>query len=1073
MIDPSQWQSFAEYEAYAGSLPTEKARGDAFEGFVWAYLLLTPELGLTSAWRLRETPAYARQRLGLSPHDIGVDFVAARRDEELWTVQAKYRRANTSVSWRELSTFVGASGKADFRLLVTNGVELPRNRPTNLNELGFGAVLRAQLADLDRSFFCRWSALLKERRPSPPKRLQPRQDQLAAVEAVTSGFASGASRLQLIAACGTGKTLTSLWIVERLEGVTRVLFLCPSLALVHQTLKSWSEQFRLQDGLDSLVVCSDQTVGDIRPYELPVPVARDAARVHEFWERQGGLRVVFATYQSLELLRSGLSGAAPVDLLIADEAHRVAGREGKAFQGVLHDHVLNARRRLFMTATPRIVHRRGVRPTQDNDDGVTSMDDPARFGTVAYTLSFGRAIELGLLTDYQIDVIAVTNDEVREYIDRRLLVDAEQHAVDAETLGQAVALERAQTRDSLFRYAFTYHHRVESARAFAQTLTLLIGPSTGRQQFFVDAVDGEMSVARRKTILSEMLESQSGIVCSARALAEGVDTPSVDAVVFVAPKTSVVDIVQAAGRALRLDHNRPDKRAHIVIPVFIGSTEFGPEELEGSAWESVWHVVQAMRAHDEVLAATIDAQMTELGRRRARGESTRGIDSHLGGRLVLTLPQRLSLDDFRDAIALKAIEMSGESFWSAFGRLEVVANERGHARIPRDLVHHGFPIGRWASKRRLEYRRNRLAADRVAALASLAGWTWDPFADDFEVGLTVLLRYAEREGHCNVKVDHVEDGFRLGVWVLVRRKEHASQRLSPERTAQLEAVKGWSWRRRHETSREIGLRALRTFADREGHTRVPGDHVEGRHGLGTWVEKQRSGYRHERLKPSEIAELEAMPGWSWTPFDDAFEERYRALREFIAHNGHARVPRSRSSASIQLATWVSNLRAQYARKELSADRVALLEALPGWTWDPHDDDFNAGCRALSAFAEREGHTWVPRAHVEGELRLGLWTKNLRGRYSRAELPRERIRTVEAIPHWQWDPFADSFVTALSALRSFMVREGNCRVPIRHVEAGVRLGQWAKNLKIPHQQRKLTAAQREAVEALPGWRWTKK
>ena len=175
--------------------------------------------------------------------------------------------------------------------------------------------------------------------------------------------------------------------------------------------------------------------------------------------------------------------------------------------------------------------------------------------------------------------------------------------------------------------------------------------------------------------------ASTGVVCSAKALSEGVDAPAVDAVVFVDPKSSVVDIVQAVGRALRRDPKNPDKRAHIVVPVVIGNPDNPEADLEQSAWSAVWQVVQAMRAHDEVLAATIDAQLRELGRRRVRGESEEGMDATLGGRLVMTLPARLSLDRFRSSVSLHAVEIAGDSFWLGLGVLQAFVEREGQITL--------------------------------------------------------------------------------------------------------------------------------------------------------------------------------------------------------------------------------------------------------------------------------------------------------------------------------------------------------------------------------------------------------
>jgi superfamily II DNA or RNA helicase len=223
-------------------------------------------------------------------------------------------------------------------------------------------------------------------------------------------------------------------------------------------------------------------------------------------------------------------------------------------------------------------------------------------------------------------------------------VDVEQQRLDAETLAQAVALDKALA-DGVLRYAFTFHHRVDSAQTFARTLALL-HDDDNRPRPFVNTVIGTMSIGARRRVLADLMAAPTGVACSAKALTEGVDAPAVDTVVFVDPKSSVVDILQAVGRALRRDPANPAKRAHIVVPVAIGNHDNPERELDRSARESVWRVLKAMRAHDEILAAHIDAEMAERGRRLAQGIDDERLspDAVFGGRLHLWLPQLLPLN---------------------------------------------------------------------------------------------------------------------------------------------------------------------------------------------------------------------------------------------------------------------------------------------------------------------------------------------------------------------------------------------------------------------------------------------
>ena len=287
-------------------------------------------------------------------------------------------------------------------------------------------------------------------RPSPPpKPAKPREHQREAIRDVVKGFTK-ADRGQLIMACGTGKTLTSLFIKEKLAA-ERTLVLVPSLSLLKQTMQVWRVNAKVP--FEALPVCSDETVGRseedaavAHTSELGVPVTTDPHDIAAFLRRRSGPRVVFSTYQSSPQIAAAFAvGRVPAfDLVIADEAHRVAGIESSDFATVLDETAIKARRRLFMTATPRYFTGRVLKAAQEADLEVASMDDPAKFGTVFHRLSFGEAIKRSLLTDYQVAVVGVDNDTYREWAEKGTLVTRDGKKItDARTLAGQIGLAKA------------------------------------------------------------------------------------------------------------------------------------------------------------------------------------------------------------------------------------------------------------------------------------------------------------------------------------------------------------------------------------------------------------------------------------------------------------------------------------------------------------------------------------------------------------------------------------------------------------------------------------------------------
>ena len=327
-----------------------------------------------------------------------------------------------------MDKFLAESSRAVFsyRLLIATTDKLHHVARRTINDQE-KQVAFVGLSDLLTSEV-NWPTDPLNLRPSPPpKPAKPREHQREAIRDVVKGFTKS-NRGQLIMACGTGKTLTSLFIKEKLAA-ERTLVLVPSLSLLKQTMQVWRVNARVP--FEALPVCSDETVGGsnedaavAHTSELGVPVTTDPHEVAAFLRRRSGPRVVFATYQSSPRIAAAFAvGRVPAfDLVVADEAHRVAGIESSDFATVLDDAEIKARRRLFMTATPRYFTGRVLKAAQDADLEVASMDDPAKFGSVFHRLTFGEAIKRNLLTDYQVAVVGVDNDTYLDWAEKGTLV---------------------------------------------------------------------------------------------------------------------------------------------------------------------------------------------------------------------------------------------------------------------------------------------------------------------------------------------------------------------------------------------------------------------------------------------------------------------------------------------------------------------------------------------------------------------------------------------------------------------------------------------------------------------------
>ncbi len=412
-----------QFLAFYASLDADPAkRGKQFEHFVKWFLTHEPEWAtqVDQVWLWDEYP----ERWGI---DCGVDLVFRHKNGELWAVQAKCYSPDYDITKHDVDKFLSESNRPGIakRLLIATTDRIGANAK-QVCDAQDKAVVRYMLSHFERAeieYPARFEDLYQSRIKERPT---PREHQIEAIAAVTESF-NTADRGQLIMACGTGKTYTTLWIKEQL-GAHNTLVLVPSLSLLSQILKEWT--FAATHPFEVLCVCSDETVGKRSEDEiihsvvdLAFPVTSDVEEIRRFMQGAGG-KVIFSTYQSSPQVAAAqaLENLPPFDLVIADEAHRCAGKVERAYSTVLDGNAIRARKRLFATATPRTYSASVHKAAEERGIEVIGMDDEALFGKVFYSLPFPKAIKRGLLTDYRVVIIGVDNPTIAEWISNREIV---------------------------------------------------------------------------------------------------------------------------------------------------------------------------------------------------------------------------------------------------------------------------------------------------------------------------------------------------------------------------------------------------------------------------------------------------------------------------------------------------------------------------------------------------------------------------------------------------------------------------------------------------------------------------
>jgi superfamily II DNA or RNA helicase len=632
-----------------------------------------------------------------------------------------------------------------------------------------------------------------------------RGHQQRAVAAAVGALAEG-GRAQVVMACGTGKTLVALHAAVRLAGIEGgpVLVLVPSLALLTQTLRVWREQDACGSGV--LAVCSDDALereegwGTTADIAVQCEVSTDPGRVASFLSAAARLGsgpdsgrrarcTVFATYHSAPRIADAYAAASDAlpafAVVVFDEAHRAAADPAAPFSTALHDVRIPAVRRLFLTATPRI-----QAPEPDHAPSLAAvhpgMSDEKLFGQRVFELPVAEAIERRLLSDYQVLVVGVDDADMHRLVLDENPMRIGPTTVPARIVAAQIALADAARTHGL-RRVITFCGRVGTSRAFARALphtaaALAVSrrPVGEVHSRHVDATTPAADREEALGLLRDVPDGHWAVVSNVRVLGEGVDCPSLDAVLFCDPRSSQTDVVQAVGRAIRLHPERPDQPAVIVLPVYLGAAESAEAVLEWSAFRHIWQVLAALRDHD----ARLGAQLRRARQQLALSDDTAGPHARtlLPDRIRIHLPADVD-DRFTAAFTARLLHGVTHRHEEGLARLRRYTDLHG---IARPHTHYtdpdGFKLGRWAAERRKAHARGLIDPELAADLQALPGWSWNVFNDTWTACLEELRAFSALHGHLDVPHHQLTPhGVKLAGWLHAQRTQHTRGQLSAQR----------------------------------------------------------------------------------------------------------------------------------------------------------------------------------------------------------------------------------------------------------------------------------------------------
>lgn len=730
---------------------SERDKGARFERLMKAYLLTDPHYAnlFSKVWLWNEFPS----REDFGGNDTGIDLVTLTTSGEYWAIQCKCFQEDSSIDKPAVDSFITTSGR-DFKDINTghrvkfshrlwisttnkwsaNAQEAIKNQSPALSRVNLNDLYDAPIdwQKLEQDITGTDARLAK-------KTLRAHQTQ--AVENTYTHFMN-ADRGKLIMACGTGKTFTSLRLAERLtEGNGFILFLVPSISLLGQTLNEWYAD--AIEPISAICICSDPEITKKRDQvddidtssviDLALPASTNVdAIMHQFQildqTKPSGLKVVFSTYQSIEVIAKAQKVCgdkypqfAQFDLIVCDEAHRTTGvalssNDEGAFTKVHNNDFIKAKKRVYMTATPRLYDAESKSKAAKAEAILCSMDDESMYGQEMYRIGFGEAVEKDLLTDYKVLILTLNEKDVPPAV-QKILTDQD-NEINTDDASKLIGCINALSKQILgdegiikatdpdpMRRAVAFCQSIVTSRkitnSFNAASDTYVKQLPSDQQMHMQLVesrhiDGTMNATDRDTLMRWLKEdtnpNECRVLTNVRCLSEGVDVPSLDAVLFLSARNSQVDVVQSVGRVMRKSEGK--NFGYIIIPILVPSDMAADQALDDNErYKVVWSVLNALRAHDDRFNATINK--IELNNKRPNQIVVGGtpttfddqgnpVQKQKGSKSDVATQLAMQFHDLQDVVFARMVQKVGDRrYWEQWAQSVAEIAQRQIERITK------------------------------------------------------------------------------------------------------------------------------------------------------------------------------------------------------------------------------------------------------------------------------------------------------------------------------------------------------------------------------------------------------
>jgi predicted helicase len=658
--------------------------------------------------------------------------------------------------------------------------------------------------------------------------------------------AKNKERTQVVMACGSGKTLVGLQYAIRSKA-RNILVLLPSLGLMKQTLDYWIKNSSWNID-DFMCVCSDKKVVDydgvnIIDDELPCYVSTNTSEVRKFiGSKRSEYKIVFATYQSGDVVAKAMPKSFKFDLGIFDEAHKTAGSKNKHFALALDNKNIKISFRLFMTATPK--HYNVTNQAKgDNRKLAFSMDDADIYGDVCYKFSFADAVEQGVICDYKIIISVIDNSELDRFKLMQSKANIEDGAIEARQIAHRAALSYALKKHPVNKI-ISFHSTVKDAEEFSHYQNAKYFKNI--EGFNMFHVNGRMPSDNRQSLIEEFRTSKKSLLSNARCLTEGIDVPNVDCVAFLHPKKSSVDVIQAVGRAMR--RSKGKQCGYVFIPLYLNKDQ--NEDIKKvsqiTGFDCVVKILNALKEVDSSLEQVLTEALASSVKHGKHNLSK------LNSKIIIECNSNLEASNIERAISTEIISNLVSSWEQRYEELKKYKDEKGDCNVP-SVYPENQKLAGWVLKQRGHYKKGELPKKEIDMLESI-GFIWDSKKAMWLKRYKELLEYERINGDCDVPSVYPENQ-KLANWIHHQRKSFRRGVLDNETIDLLNKV-NFIWNR-PEFQWNLGYKELEKFYSIEGHSNVSRSYKKG-FPLGAWCNDRRMAFKQGKLSPQRIKLLEKL-----------------------------------------------------------------------------------------------------------------------------------------------------------------------------------------------------------------------